>query len=70
MTLALMCPELISDLVAVDNAPLDTALTGEYASYIRGMKKIEDSNITRRTDADRILSEYEEVRSISRLSEP
>jgi pimeloyl-ACP methyl ester carboxylesterase len=60
MTLALMSPELVSDMVAVDNAPLDTALTEEFGHYIRGMMRIEDADITRRTDADEILSQYEE----------
>ncbi|KAH7166280.1 hypothetical protein EDB81DRAFT_680958 [Dactylonectria macrodidyma] len=59
MTLALRSPELVSDLVAVDNAPVDATLSRDFAEYIRSMKKIQDANITRQAEADAILSEYE-----------
>lgn len=59
MTLALCSPELIANLVAVDNAPIDTALNGDFAHYIRGMNKIQAANVTRQSDADRILQDYE-----------
>ncbi|KAH7152548.1 hypothetical protein B0J13DRAFT_594346 [Dactylonectria estremocensis] len=59
MTLALRSPELVSDIVAVDNAPVDVTLSRDFAEYIRSMKKIQDANITRQAEADAILSEYE-----------
>ncbi|KAG6036732.1 hypothetical protein E4U41_005530 [Claviceps citrina] len=61
MTLALRSPELISNIIAVDNAPLDVALNSDFAKYIRAMKKIQDAKITRQAEADKILQDFEEV---------
>ncbi|RQM04889.1 hypothetical protein DH86_00002675 [Scytalidium sp. 3C] len=61
MTLALRSPDLIRDIVSVDNAPIDAALLGSFAKYIQGMKKIEQQGVTRQGEADRILAEYEEI---------
>lgn len=59
MTLALDQPSLISNIIAVDNAPMDAALGRNFASYIRGMKHIEEAGATRQSEADKILSAYE-----------
>ena len=64
MTLALRSPEIINDIVSVDNAPLDAALLGNFGKYIQGMKKIEEAGVTRQAEADKILVDYEEVRTI------
>lgn len=61
MTLALRSPENIANIVAVDNAPVDVALNGDFSKYIRGMKKIDEANITRQGQADIILQPYEEA---------
>ncbi len=45
----------------MDNAPLDTAIGSEFARYIRGMKKVAESGVSRRADADKILQDYVEV---------
>ncbi|KAK6584345.1 hypothetical protein PZA11_002569 [Diplocarpon coronariae] len=60
MTLALRSPELIHDLVSVDNAPVDAALQSNFAQYIRGMQRIEEARVTRLADADEILRTYEQ----------
>ncbi|OTB05776.1 hypothetical protein M426DRAFT_56185 [Hypoxylon sp. CI-4A] len=60
MTLGLSQPDLIADLVAVDNAPVDVALHSSFARYIQGMRRIDDANVTRQAEADRILAEYED----------
>jgi len=60
MALALHAPELIQDLVSVDNAPVDVALLSEFPKYIQGMKKIEEAEITKQAEADNILQDYEE----------
>ena len=39
MTLALKEPRLISDVISVDNAPLDAALLSNFGKYIQGMKQ-------------------------------
>lgn len=64
MALALRSPELVADIVAVDNAPVDVTLSRDFAEYVRGMKKINDANVTRQAEADKILSEYEESLAI------
>lgn len=61
MTLALHSPDMVNDLVAVDNAPLDASLGSDFARYIQGMRKIDNANVTRQADADKILEPYEEV---------
>ncbi|GAB0135509.1 hypothetical protein EsDP_00003845 [Epichloe bromicola] len=60
MTLALRSPEMISNIVAVDNAPVDIALNSDFLKYIRAMKKIQDADITRQAEADEILQAFEE----------
>lgn len=68
MTLALRSPQLINNIISVDNAPLDAALLGDFAKYIRGMKKIEEAEVTRQADADKILQQYEEVSNAQTIS--
>ncbi|KAK7443841.1 hypothetical protein Landi51_08800 [Colletotrichum acutatum] len=62
MTLALKSPELVQDIVAVDNAPVDAVLESSFSKYIQGLKRIEAANITKQAEADDILKEYEDVR--------
>lgn len=59
MTLALDQPSLISDIVSVDNAPMDATLSRSFAKYIRGMRHIEEAGATRQSEADKILATYE-----------
>jgi len=61
MTLALKAPDMIDNIVSVDNAPLDAALLSNFGKYIQGMKKIEEAGVTRQAEADKILQEYEEA---------
>lgn len=61
MTLALKEPDLICDVILVDNAPLDAALLSSFGKYIQGMKRIEEAGVTRQAEADKILQDYEEV---------
>lgn len=60
MTLALQSPEIVHDIVAVDNAPIDAALLGQFGVYIQAMKKIEEAGVTRQAEADKILKNYED----------
>jgi hypothetical protein len=61
MTLALRSPDIINDVISVDNAPLDAALLGNFGKYIQAMRKIEDAGVTRQAEADDIMKDYEEV---------
>lgn len=60
MTLALRSPDIIHDIISVDNAPLDAALLSNFGKYIQGMKKIDDAGVTKQAEADKILQGYEE----------
>ncbi|OTA92321.1 hypothetical protein M434DRAFT_21979 [Hypoxylon sp. CO27-5] len=64
MTLSLAEPDLIADIVSVDNAPVDAILSSSFPRYIEGMRRIDEANITRQAEADKILAEYEEDLSI------
>ncbi|KAI9741861.1 MAG: hypothetical protein M1834_000249 [Cirrosporium novae-zelandiae] len=60
MTVALRHPDLIANLIPVDNAPIDAALKSDFGKYVRGMKKVEEANVSKQKEADAILEEYEE----------
>jgi pimeloyl-ACP methyl ester carboxylesterase len=59
MTLALDQPSMIADLVSVDNVPWDAALGPNFATYLRGMRHIEEAGAARQSEADAILASYE-----------
>lgn len=59
MTVALRSPDLVESLIAVDNAPVDAALSNDFAKYIVGMREIETRQVSRQIEADVILQRYE-----------
>ncbi|KKA25959.1 hypothetical protein TD95_002143 [Thielaviopsis punctulata] len=59
MTLALAAPNAITDVIPVDNSPLDQALGSDFGKYIQIMELIERSNVMTRSAADKILEPYE-----------
>lgn len=61
MSVALDSPELVKDIISVDNAPVDAAVRSDFGAYIQAMKKIEAAGVTRQDEADHILKPYEEV---------
>lgn len=61
MTVALHKPEIIANLISVDNAPVDAALKSDFGKYVQGMRKVEDAQVQKQSDADAILQEFEEV---------
>jgi len=65
MTLALQSPDIVNDIISVDNAPLDAALLSSFGKYIQGMRKIEEAGVARQAEADKILKDYEEVSILS-----
>ncbi|KAL4915782.1 Alpha/Beta hydrolase protein [Aspergillus aurantiobrunneus] len=60
MTVSLNGPELVSALVPVDNAPVNAPLRTDFGKYIRGMQHVEAANVTKQSDADKILQDYEQ----------
>lgn len=61
MVLALQQPQLISALIAVDNAPVDAALSPDFEKYTQAMQSIEAANLTKSSEADQIMQRYEKV---------
>lgn len=59
MVVALRSRIRIGALISVDNAPVDAALKSDFGKYIHGMRKIADSRVTKQSEADAILAEYE-----------
>ncbi|KAH8664339.1 Alpha/Beta hydrolase protein [Xylariales sp. PMI_506] len=59
MVLALAEPALVRDVVSVDNAPLDAQLGRSFGRYVQGMRRIEEARLTKQSEADKILQEYE-----------
>lgn len=68
MTLGLREPQLPGVLIAVDNAPTVAPLENDFSRYIQGMRKIEQSQTTRRDEADKIMQSYEKVYHYNALS--
>ena len=64
MALALAQPKLIRDIVSVDNAPVNAILASSFGKYVQGMKRIEESGVTKQSEADKILQDYEKVHII------
>lgn len=61
MTLALKSPDLISAFVSVDNAPVSARLGNDFATYVRAMIEIEESNVKDQKEAHKILERVEPV---------
>jgi hypothetical protein len=70
MTFALKYPNKIQNIVAVDNAPVDAILLSSFGRYVQGMKKIEQVGVTKLSEADKILQDYEEESSIESWCDP
>ena len=64
MVMALKTPDLVRDIVAVDNAPIDAALLSNFGKYVRGMKEIDRAHVNRQSEADKILQQYEKSLTI------
>jgi pimeloyl-ACP methyl ester carboxylesterase len=60
MAVALRKNTPISSLISVDNAPVDAALHSGFAKYTKAMKRIEEAQLKKQSEADAILKEYEE----------
>ncbi len=61
MTLALRSPQLVGALISIENSPVDVALKGDFTRYIQGMKRVEEANLTKHSEAGKIFDEYEKV---------
>ncbi|CAO3621598.1 unnamed protein product [Mucor hiemalis] len=59
MTLALRRPEIASKLIAIDMAPIQIKLSGEYNKHVEAMREINRLKLKKQKDADKILEGYE-----------
>lgn len=59
MAVSLRRPDLLDNLVVVDNAPVSANLHSSFGTYVRAMREIEDSSLTKQSEADAILQKYE-----------
>lgn len=57
MTLALDSPDLVSDVVAIDNGPIELPLVPDFQKYLKAMGKIDNARVTTHLEADKILAE-------------
>ncbi|CAK7212248.1 hypothetical protein SEUCBS140593_001440 [Sporothrix eucalyptigena] len=64
MVMALKTPDILRDIVAVDNAPIDAALLSDFGNYVRGMKEIDRAHVNRQAQADKILQPFEKSLTI------
>lgn len=60
MALGLRRPDLISKLVLVDNAPIESMLGSSFGDYIQAMGRIEHASLKKQSDADAILKQVED----------
>ncbi|OGE47575.1 hypothetical protein PENARI_c041G11155 [Penicillium arizonense] len=60
MAVALLSPDRVSALIPVDNAPVNAALKSDFPKYVRGMQKVEAEKVSKQSDANKILEDYEE----------
>ncbi|KAJ5754055.1 uncharacterized protein N7511_008208 [Penicillium nucicola] len=60
MAVALQSPDRVSALIPVDNAPVNAALKSDFPKYVRGMQKVEAAKVSKQSDANKILEDYEE----------
>ncbi|KAF8427328.1 prolyl oligopeptidase-like protein [Tirmania nivea] len=59
MAVSLRRPDLVRDIIAVDNAPVEAMLGSSFGQYVQAMRRIEDANLQKQSEADLILKEYE-----------
>ena len=64
MAVALRSPNRVSALMPVDNAPVNAPLRSDFDKYVQGMQHVEAVKITKQSDADKILQDYEPVRFV------
>ncbi|KAJ5736709.1 Alpha/Beta hydrolase protein [Penicillium malachiteum] len=69
MTLALGSPDLVSNVVAVDNGPIELALVPDFEKYLDAMAEIHSKQVPTHLEADKILRETVTVSTRSVLSD-
>ena len=58
MTMALRNPDCCANIIPVDNAPVDAALSSDFPIYAEGMQRVEQAQPKSQKEADKILEPY------------
>jgi pimeloyl-ACP methyl ester carboxylesterase len=58
MAMALRNPSCCANIIPVDNAPVDAALSSDFPKYAEGMKKVEEGKPKSQKAADEIMQPY------------
>jgi pimeloyl-ACP methyl ester carboxylesterase len=58
MTMALRNPDCCANIIPVDNAPVDAALSSDFPKYAEGMQRVEHAKPKSQKEADEILQPY------------
>ncbi|KAL6708215.1 hypothetical protein ACN47E_003399 [Coniothyrium glycines] len=58
MTMALRNPNCCANIIPVDNAPVDAALSSDFPKYAEGMQAVERAQPKSQKEADQILQPY------------
>lgn len=58
MTMALRNPSCYANIIPVDNAPVDAALSSDFPKYAEGMQRVEQAQPKSQKEADAILQPY------------
>jgi pimeloyl-ACP methyl ester carboxylesterase len=58
MTMALRNPNCCANIIPVDNAPVDAALSSDFPKYAEGMQRVEAAKPTSQKEADAVMQPY------------
>ncbi|CAA9958031.1 Mitochondrial hydrolase [Pyrenophora teres f. maculata] len=58
MTMALRNPDCCANIIPVDNAPVDAALSSDFPKYAEGMQHVEKAQPKSQKEADQLLEPY------------
>jgi hypothetical protein len=58
MTMALRNPDCCANIIPVDNAPVDAALSSDFPKYAEGMQHVERSQPKSQREADKLIEPY------------
>jgi hypothetical protein len=58
MTMALRNPDCCANIIPVDNAPVDAALSSDFPKYAEGMQHVERSQPKSQREADKLMEPY------------
>jgi hypothetical protein len=58
-----MTPEIPKAMISLENAPITSNLSPTFKNYVEAMQMITNAKLTKRKDAEDILTKYEKVLS-------